>query len=479
MAAGWCGDDDFRFTGKVLGTGCSGAVLQAVDRSAEATEASAAPAPKVAIKNYDLDLLDDSQRQRLQGELEVFLSLDHPHIARLLYVYESDNGLSLVMECMEGGELYDRVIHGSGQPGQEAALATWHMLQAISYIHSTGVVHRDLKLENFLYDFKDSDFLKLIDFGFSKFFCMKKKMKEALGTIAYVAPEVLKKRYSGGSCDMWSLGVIVYVLLTGEMPFQGKCDVDVATAVMRGSYSWKASHRFRVCKEGRDFVENQALTALRNCSGALEDLAEVRPLPATEAGPKEETGPAPEGSKSSEAASAPGAEPSKGEVSVPPEKEKKETKEKSKKKREKPEKREEEDPGGEVTPKEEQRKEKKSRPAPEAEEAKGSGGHRPSTPIGARLPTLQERVDRFVCDHPDNFALGHLPVRGSAGRHFRERDDRGGERRPAEPRDPPRRNHGEPRRHFPARSSQPGEKKKKSKGAKHRRRGRDWAQRQR
>lgn len=247
--------DDFRFTGKVLGTGCSGAVLQAVDRSAEATEASAAPAPKVAIKNYDLDLLDDSQRQRLQGELEVFLSLDHPHIARLLYVYESDNGLSLVMECMEGGELYDRVIHGSGQPGQEAALATWHMLQAISYIHSTGVVHRDLKLENFLYDFKDSDFLKLIDFGFSKFFCMKKKMKEALGTIAYVAPEVLKKRYSGGSCDMWSLGVIVYVLLTGEMPFQGKCDVDVATAVMRGSYSWKASHRFRVCKEGRDFVD--------------------------------------------------------------------------------------------------------------------------------------------------------------------------------------------------------------------------------
>eukprot|EP00434_Breviolum_minutum_P032697 symbB.v1.2.028916.t1/scaffold3102.1/size63526/4 len=82
---------------------------------------------------------------------------------------------------------------------------------------------------------------------------MKKRMKEALGTIAYVAPEVLKKRYSGGSCDMWSLGVIVYVLLTGEMPFQGRTDVDVATNIMNGTYAWKSRHR--ICKEGRDFVD--------------------------------------------------------------------------------------------------------------------------------------------------------------------------------------------------------------------------------
>jgi len=239
-------EDDFRFTGKVLGTGCNGAVLAAVDRAVP-------DAPKVAIKSYDLEHLDDSSRQRLEAELEVFLSLDHPHIARLLRVYESEKVLSLVMECMEGGELFDRVADSSQPTAKEAALATWHMLQAISYIHSSGVVHRDLKLENFLYDFKDSDFLKLIDFGFSKFFCMKKRMKEALGTIAYVAPEVLKKRYSGGSCDMWSLGVIVYVLLTGEMPFQGRTDVDVATNIMNGTYAWKSRHR--ICKEGRDFVD--------------------------------------------------------------------------------------------------------------------------------------------------------------------------------------------------------------------------------
>ncbi|CAK9057692.1 Calcium-dependent protein kinase 1 (AtCDPK 1) (CDPK 1) (Calcium-dependent protein kinase isoform AK1) [Durusdinium trenchii] len=259
--------DDFRLTGKVLGTGCSGAVLAAVDRAVTSHRTSGAGAGEkgrpgdqgrragmVAVKSYDLELLDDSQRHRLEAELEVFLTLDHPHIARLHYVYESEKVLSLVMECMEGGELYDRVTL-AGQTGRQAALATWHMLQAISYIHFSGVVHRDLKLENFLYDFRDSDFLKLIDFGFSKFFCMKKHMKEALGTVNYVAPEVLKKRYSGGSCDMWSLGVIVFVLLTGDMPFLGRTDVEVATAIMKGNYAWK-SLRFKVAKEARDFVDH-------------------------------------------------------------------------------------------------------------------------------------------------------------------------------------------------------------------------------
>ncbi|CAJ1359790.1 unnamed protein product [Effrenium voratum] len=236
-------EDDIEVTGKILGTGCSGEVLAAHFRDGPG---------RVAVKAYDLRLLDEAQRERLYAEVEVFLSLDHPHIARLLAVYESRTKLSLVMECMEGGELFDRVAHAR-QSEHQAAQATWHMLQAVSYLHRSGVVHRDLKLENFLYDASGSDFLKLIDFGFSKFFHQKKHMKEALGTMNYVAPEVLRQRYCLGSCDMWSLGVIVFVLLSGEMPFQGS-DVGTARAIKTGRFWMKPGKWFHVSKDGKDFV---------------------------------------------------------------------------------------------------------------------------------------------------------------------------------------------------------------------------------
>ena len=184
------------------------------------------------------------------------MSLDHPHIARLTSVYETKDQLSLVMECMEGGELFERVCQADRFSERDAAHATWHMLQSVSYIHSRGVVHRDLKLENFLYDAPGSDFLKLIDFGFSKFFRVNQKMREAMGTLSYVAPEVLKHRYAQGSCDMWSLGVIVFILLSGEMPFSGRTDAETARKIKAGKYKLNWSKWYNISNSGRHFLEN-------------------------------------------------------------------------------------------------------------------------------------------------------------------------------------------------------------------------------
>merc|ERR1719221_439021 len=141
------------------------------------------------------------------------------------------------MECMEGGELFDRIseLKRFGEP--DAADAMWQMLLSLNYIHSHGIVHRDIKLENFLYDQKNSDHLKLIDFGFSKMWDPNIKMRISCGTLSYIAPEVLGKCYTS-QCDMWSLGVIVFILLAGYMPFSGSEEQQVKN-ITQGNYKMK------------------------------------------------------------------------------------------------------------------------------------------------------------------------------------------------------------------------------------------------
>jgi len=127
------------------------------------------------------------------------------------------------------------------------------MLLAVNYIHNHGIVHRDLKLENFLYEKQGSNHLKLIDFGFSKVWDPNIKMRVSCGTLSYVAPEVLKKAYTS-KCDLWSLGVVVFILLVGYMPFAG----DEATQmknITQGNCKFKPDKWRNVSKEALNFVK--------------------------------------------------------------------------------------------------------------------------------------------------------------------------------------------------------------------------------
>lgn len=238
-------EDDYTITSKVLGSGYNGKVHLAKSRVNIKQTA--------AVKTFRLKGLSDSKKDRLMAETSVFLCMDHPHVARLLDVYESECHISLVMECMEGGELFDRVTSAKRFEEPAAADATRQMLLALHYLHSHGMVHRDLKLENFLYDGADCSHLKMIDFGFSKFSEGRGRMKTSCGTLAYVAPEVLKKNYTS-QCDLWSMGVIVFVLLSGRMPFHGDSEEQMVN-IKKGKYTFKPGYWSNVSQAGMEFTK--------------------------------------------------------------------------------------------------------------------------------------------------------------------------------------------------------------------------------
>ncbi|CAE7042195.1 CPK4 [Symbiodinium natans] len=238
--------DDYKIHETVLGSGYNGVVNLATSIGLDDNM-------KFAVKAFKIGKLKRDKKAQLESEVGIYLCMDHPHITRLFDVYEADDYLYLVMECMEGGELFDRVTTLKRFTERDAADAVTQMLLALNYIHSHGIVHRDLKLENFLYESKTSNHLKLIDFGFSKVWDPNIKMHVSCGTLAYVAPEVLKKDY-GSQCDIWSLGVIAFVLLSGYMPFSGSESVQTKN-IAAGNYILKPERWSSVSIEGRQFVK--------------------------------------------------------------------------------------------------------------------------------------------------------------------------------------------------------------------------------
>jgi calcium-dependent protein kinase len=233
----------------VLGSGYNGQVYMATSLGA----ATSANKTKYAVKGFQLIGASKEKLEELESECEIFLSMDHPHVARLTDVFETETKLTLVMECIEGGEVFKRVQAKKRFSEPDAATAVWQMLLAVNYIHSHGIAHRDIKLENFLYESKDSDHLRLIDFGFSKIFKPNTLMHLSCGTLSYVAPEVLAHNYTQ-QCDLWSLGVVTFILLFGYMPFAGKENAQVQR-IKSGNFTVKPDRWEKVSDTAKDFVQ--------------------------------------------------------------------------------------------------------------------------------------------------------------------------------------------------------------------------------
>jgi len=236
-------EQDYTLLETVLGTGMNGSVCMAEGK---------ADGRRYAVKSFKKSGLSLKNRQDLKNEVELYLQLSHPHIAHLHMVFETEEAVHLVMELMEGGELYDRLASQKRYTESAAADAVYQTLLAVAYLHAQKIAHRDLKLENFLYQSKDADLVKLIDFGLAKFWDPSTRMSQACGSIHYVAPEVLFQSYTV-QADMWSVGIIAYMLLTGTPAFHGP-DRDILRKIKAGRPHY--SSRFgKLSSQAQAFVQ--------------------------------------------------------------------------------------------------------------------------------------------------------------------------------------------------------------------------------
>uniref|UniRef100_A0A3B4BDK3 Calcium/calmodulin-dependent protein kinase type IV n=1 Tax=Periophthalmus magnuspinnatus TaxID=409849 RepID=A0A3B4BDK3_9GOBI len=176
---------------------------------------------KQTQKPYAVKVLKKTiDKKIVRTEIGVLLRLSHPNIIELKEIFETDTDIALVLELVTGGELFDRIVERGYYSERDAAHVIKQILEAVAYLHENGVVHRDLKPENLLYaDLSLDAPLKIADFGLSKIIDDQVTMKTVCGTPGYCAPEILRGNAYGPEVDMWSVGVILYILLCGFEPF--------------------------------------------------------------------------------------------------------------------------------------------------------------------------------------------------------------------------------------------------------------------
>ncbi|XP_078038526.1 SNF related kinase isoform X1 [Augochlora pura] len=193
---------------------------------------------KVAVKVIDKSKLDEISRAHLFQEVRCMKLVQHPNVVRLYEVIDTQTKLYLILELGDGGDLYDYIMrHDSGLSEEVARTYFRQIVRAISYCHRLHVVHRDLKPENVVF-FEKLGTVKLTDFGFSNRFCPGQKLETSCGSLAYSAPEILLgDSYDAPAVDVWSLGVILYMLVCGQAPFQEANDSETLTMIMDCKYS--------------------------------------------------------------------------------------------------------------------------------------------------------------------------------------------------------------------------------------------------
>ncbi|XP_043190692.1 MAP/microtubule affinity-regulating kinase 3-like isoform X15 [Amphibalanus amphitrite] len=190
---------------------------------------------EVAIKIIDKTQMNPGSLQKLFREVRIMKMLDHPNIVKLYQVIETKKTLYLVMEYASGGEVFDYLVFHGRMKEKEARLKFRQIVSAVQYCHSKRIIHRDLKAENLLLDSQMN--IKIADFGFSNEFTVGSKLDTFCGSPPYAAPELFQgKKYDGPEVDVWSLGVILYTLVSGSLPFDGSNLKDLRERVLRGKY---------------------------------------------------------------------------------------------------------------------------------------------------------------------------------------------------------------------------------------------------
>eukprot|EP01017_Pseudomicrothorax_dubius_P031206 TRINITY_DN395_c0_g1_i1.p1 TRINITY_DN395_c0_g1~~TRINITY_DN395_c0_g1_i1.p1 ORF type:complete len:456 (-),score=148.35 TRINITY_DN395_c0_g1_i1:194-1561(-) len=266
--------DYYEYTDRdALGAGTYGSVFKATLKGSNQVRAVKV-IPKAKVKN----------QERFRTEIEIMKFLDHPSIIKLYETFEDEKNVYLIMEVCNGGELFDRIIAKGRFVESYARTVFKQIIRSINFCHANKISHRDLKPENFIFLSKDDESpIKLIDFGLSKFFgdptapnveeakttgpaggvqrrARKSQMQTKAGTPYYIAPEVLTGNYDE-TCDIWSCGVILYILLCGYPPFYGDTDGQILDSVKKGSYNFEGEEWATVSEGAKDLIRKMLTKA--------------------------------------------------------------------------------------------------------------------------------------------------------------------------------------------------------------------------
>mmetsp|Transcript_17041 Transcript_17041/g.47971 ORF Transcript_17041/g.47971 Transcript_17041/m.47971 type:complete len:567 (+) Transcript_17041:123-1823(+) len=207
-----------------------------------------------AVKIIQKKHLEKRERDRLTMETNILKRVRHPNIIALKAVCETEDELYLIMELAEGGELFEHIVNQGAYSEDVAIDITKQIVSAVSYLHNMSIVHRDIKPENILLKRQGTLELKLADFGLSKMFDATVRMQTTCGSPGYVAPEVLTDDLYGREVDMWSIGVITYVLLSGFPPFYSENIKELFQQIMIAKYDFPPQYWDSVSKPAKDFV---------------------------------------------------------------------------------------------------------------------------------------------------------------------------------------------------------------------------------
>ena len=198
------------------------------------------------------------EEKEILNEISILRMMDHPNILKIFEFYSNKDTYSIVTELCPGGELFDQIIDKGPFDEQYTAYIMYQIFSAVNYCHQMNIIHRDLKPENILIIGKEKNGypnIKVCDFGTSKIYERGTMEKKIVGSSYYIAPEVIKRKYNE-KCDLWSCGVIMYILLSGRPPFGGRDDMEIIQNVEKGKFDLKSPPFDTLSSDAIDLIKN-------------------------------------------------------------------------------------------------------------------------------------------------------------------------------------------------------------------------------
>ncbi|XP_043819948.1 death-associated protein kinase 2-like [Dromiciops gliroides] len=222
------------------------------------------------------------ERKVVNREVEILQQLQHPHIMQLHDVFICQVQMVLVLELIQGGEFFDFVAEKESLPEPEASEFLLQILDALVYMHSLNIAHFDLKPENIMLQQKDviKPKIKIIGFGMAQKIEKSMRLGNRCGTPEYIAPEVIKLEPLTVVADMWSVGVITYILLSGISPFQGETESDTANNIIKGTFEYEDTNFSSTSTIAKDFISQMLVINPRERMTSAQALLHpwIKPL---------------------------------------------------------------------------------------------------------------------------------------------------------------------------------------------------------